>query len=416
MTTDCDQALAASSGDAGAYSSLYRRHIDSAWRLAQVTAASADAAARATTNAFVATLRRAGRGPEEVAELFRLHLLAAVYREAKSGSDRSSAAVTAAPDAPVVAAFTGLPSRWRAAVWLQEVEGLAATEAGPILGVSSAAALQLKKRGLAGLEHRLEQAAAGGHLPPDPAAALAAAVSPVPSGIATKTESRWRKAVAQDRRQSAAGRGWLAERAPRPLAVSVAGLCALGLVGLAVVGGSGTIHTLPVAAPAPRPPASGPPAAPAASGPGLGLGLGSGLGNGAPASGTGATTGGASPSGVATNQGPQLIASPSPSSASGAATTTAPVVIVRVPPVPVTLRPVTEPSTTRPPVTAPAVTLAPVAAAKPVVQVTLNAGPVGVNLGVGAGGCTGVQLLTLKVGCTGGAPGLHLGGGLVGGH
>jgi hypothetical protein len=424
--TDADLATDAAAGDPAAFANLLHRHIEAAWRLAQATAASSEVAARAATNAFVGTLRLVGRGRDDVADQFRPHVLAAVYREVRTGPDRESPIGHAGGGpglATAVTAFAKLPSRWRAAVWLQEVEGLAASVAGPILGVSSAAAVQLNKRGLAGMERRVLQAGGTG-AGPDLAAALVAGLAPLPPDVAARTEAKWHKAVARDRRQAVAAGGWLTERAPRPLAAAAVGLCALGIIGLAVVAPAGTVRRLTPGAPV----AAGVPAGQTGLAGGGIVNPGNGNGGARNANGSGgAATGSTSTAGSsAGSQGPQLVATGPPTAApvDVTVTTQPPATLPPATLPPVTLPPVTLPPVTLPPITLPPVTLPPVttpttiprAAPTPLVQVTLNTGPVGVNLGVGAAACTGVQVLTIKLGCTGGAPGLTLGGTLLGSH
>jgi hypothetical protein len=388
---DGDLAVDAASGDAGAYANLYHRHIEAAWRLAQATAPSADAAAKATTNAFVRVVRLVGRGRDDVADQFRHHLLAAVYRDARSGSDQSPPANTR--DAGVIGSFAKLPARWRAALWLQEVEQLPATVVGPILGVSSAAAVQLKKRAFGGLEHRVVQS--GGSLPlPDLATALAATMAPLPREVQAKTEARWKRAVARDRRSG----GWVGSRATGPLALCAAALCVAGLVGLAVVSPK-AVQGHFTAAPAPA-------AAPAAAAPAVAV----------PAAGT--TAPAVSASGTAAAQGPQLVATqPAAVTPVTVASTLPPVTVAVVPlTVPTTLAPITAPPTRTPtPVVTPPVVTPPAPATTPALQVGLNVGVVAVNVGLGPNSCTGVNLLGIKVGCTTSAPGLSLGGTLLGG-
>ncbi len=426
---DAELAGDAASGDVGAYASLYHRHIEAAWRLAQATSASSgNAAAKATTDAFVGVVRLAGRGRDDVADQFRLHLLAAVYREAHRGSDQPPSpakrkkvgtavtAVAAGAAGPLlVNAFANLPSRWRAAVWLQEVEGLPATSAGAILGVSSAAAVQLKKRALDGLEHRVLQA--GGRLPlPALAPTLAATLTPVPGEVRARTEAQWKKAVGRDRRRAAPVAAWMSQRAPGPLAVCAVGLCAVGIVALAVVGQGTTGRPAPTG-----PVASGAPAGSGSAGSGSGTFSFTTPTTPNSASGAAAANAGTAGTAAAASQGPHLVATTPTTAAPVVVTvpTTVPVTetIPTLPPVtlpPVTLPPVTLPPVTLPPVTTPPVTT-PTAAATPVLQVALNTGVLGVNVGVGPGACTGVQLLTIKLGCTGGPPGLSLGGTLLGG-
>lgn len=400
---DGELAAEAAIGDTGAYANLYHRHIVAAWRLAQATAPSPEAATKATTKAFVRMVRLVGRGRDDVAQEFRHHLLAAVYREARSGSDgdRAPAKRATAGGAQMVTAFAHLPTRWRAALWLQEVEQLPAVVVGPILGVSSAAAVQLNKRAIAGLEHRVLQA--GGSLPmPDIAGTLSSAAPPLPGVVQAKTESKWKRAVASDRNRGGPEAGWIRQRAPRPLALCAAGLCAAGLVGLAVVNPQHTISQ--VAAP---PPTTVAPAA-AAVGPAV-----------TP------TTAAPTAQGREAAQGPQLVAvQPAPAVVTTVATlppitvAQAPVTVPTVLTVP-TLPPLTTPPTTtpitNPPVTPPVLTPTPAAQTTPLVQVSLNAGVLAVNVGLGPNACTGVNLLGIKIGCTTSPPGLSLGGTLLGG-
>jgi DNA-directed RNA polymerase specialized sigma24 family protein len=423
---DAELAGDAAAGDGTAYANLYHRHVEAAWRLAQATAGSAgSAAAKATTNAFVSVVTLAGRGRDDVADQFRLHLLAAVYREAHRGSDQplsteekskrtGAASTTVAAGAAgrlLVRAFANLPPRWRAAVWLQEVEGLPATAAGPILGVSSAAAVQLNKRALAGLEHRVLQA--GGNLPLlDLAPTLSATVAPVPAEVQARTEARWKKAVGRDRRRAAPVPAWMSQRAPGPLAACAVGLCAAGIIGLAVVGQGTTVSRVTPAGPV----ASGAPARGGTQGSGSGVFSFTNPANPSPS----ATSGASGTAAATSNQGPHLVATTPTTAAPVVVTvpTTVPPVVQTVPTIPqVTLPPVTLPPVTLPPVTTPPVTTPPTpqAVATPVLQVGLNTGVLGVNVGVGPGACTGVQLLSIKVGCTGGPPGLSLGGTLLGG-
>ncbi len=424
--TDEELAVDAGRGDAGAFSCLFQRHVESAWQLALATAPSADDAARATVNGFVGVLRLVGRGRDDVADHFRTQVLAAVYRDAYAGADRATKMTRAfAPGAVaplMVAAFANLPARWRAALWLQEVEGMPATEAGPILGVSSAAAVALRKRGLAGLEDRVTQA--GGSLPlPDllttltgtPTAlagtAMAMATAAVPPELAPQAMAKWKKVVARDRRVVPAA-GWLTDRVPGPLAAGAVGLFAVGIIGLAVIGQGTTVNRLPPAGPV----AAATPAAGVPGGGTFNLGNLGGFANPASTGGTGAnaptaTQGSVSASSAttgtttATTVAPVTVATTLPSTTQP--TTTLPT--VTIPPPVTTVPPVT---TTVPPVTTP-VTTPP--ANTPVVQVSVNAGIVAVNVGVGPGSCTGINLLGIKIGCTDSPPGVTLGGSLLGG-
>jgi DNA-directed RNA polymerase specialized sigma24 family protein len=423
-TADSDLARSAAAGDAGAFAALYHRHVEAAWRLAQAATSSADAARQATVGGFAIALGLVSRGREDVADEFSPHLLAAVYRGARVDPSPSMSRRRPSrdrdkrtPDAAgplVVAAFAALPARWRAALWLADVERLPMATVGTILGVPSGIALQLLKRGRASLEQRVAQA--GGSLPyPDLAAALSATVSPPPSQLFAATESRWNRAVTRDRRARPAG--WLTERAPAPLAASILGLCAAGIIAMAIVGSGSNATRLPAAGPTRS---TTPAGAPSGS-----LSLGGGTNPGGTSSTTTATTTPTSSEAVATpttTPAPPATLVISQPAAAPIEVTVPTTVVITVPTVPVTttttftLPPVTLPPITVPPVTTTTTTTPPMAAATPLVQVSANASPLlVVNVGLGDGGCTGVGLLGLKLGCTTAPPGITLGGSLLGG-
>jgi hypothetical protein len=195
-------------------------------------------------------LRIVHRGRVVAAEQFRPYLLAAVYRhgmesaraaEQEGREGPGASAVAERSDAPVEhqlgRAFRSLPERWRAALWLAEVEGFTAADAAPILGVSSAVAAQLASRGRAGLEARVSESRQADL--PALGVVLRAAALALPVGLGPATKEAWRKALASERRRAVPAAGWLIDRAPRPLLAAAAGLLAIGLIGLGVVGQRG---------------------------------------------------------------------------------------------------------------------------------------------------------------------------------
>jgi RNA polymerase sigma factor (sigma-70 family) len=192
--TDSDRELAerAAGGNAHAFEELYRRHVQSAWRVAQAVTGNRDDAADATSEAFVRVLRALQAGRIAPADHFRPYLMAAARssaidilrrqgrtRPVGSAGDRPAGRGLGgvAPGGPVehlvegedaafvATAFRNLPERWRVTLWLTEVEGLSPTEAASVLGVSANGAAQLAVRARAGLRHRYLQAHLGGQVP-----------------------------------------------------------------------------------------------------------------------------------------------------------------------------------------------------------------------------------------------------------
>src|SRR5260370_11701812 len=77
--TDSDRELAerAAGGNTHAFEELYRRHVQSAWRVAQAVTGNRDDAADATSEAFVRVLRALQAGRIAPADHFRPYLMAA---------------------------------------------------------------------------------------------------------------------------------------------------------------------------------------------------------------------------------------------------------------------------------------------------------------------------------------------------
>jgi DNA-directed RNA polymerase specialized sigma24 family protein len=257
LRAEPDLIRKAAGGDAESFGELYRRHSQSAWRLAQATTENADDAVQAVSEGFASVLRprhglRKTGGPESG---FGSLLLAAVYR-ATAGHGHGHAPTPAPAEAPVSlkttpvsrktkggqakpadavvfeAAFRSLPERWRGAVWLSEVEGLDAGSIAPILGVSIPVATQLTSRGRRGLEGRFAQARRP--VPDHLGSALRPLADAVPAKLAAVVEARW---LERDSGVDFGALGpWLSERAVRPLWAAVGGLTGLGLIGLGIVG------------------------------------------------------------------------------------------------------------------------------------------------------------------------------------
>lgn len=242
LSAEADLVRAAARGDAGSLSELVRRHSQPAWRLAQAVAPDRDGAADAFRDGFVRVLRsfRVPRRPAGAAVVFRPQVLSAVYKAAvdqaydrsappaKSRRSGSNAAVALAD-----AAFRSLPERWRAAVWLSEVENLDVDRIAPILGVSAAVATQLISRGKKGLQGRFAQAHQ--EVPEHLGEVLRMAALPAPADLLEMVRGRWVAAGAERGPIVAPVAAWLEDRAVRPMSVAVGALVGLGLIGLGVV-------------------------------------------------------------------------------------------------------------------------------------------------------------------------------------
>ena len=179
LTEENDAALVETArlGNVAAFEELYRRHADSAWRVAQAVTANAHDAADAVSDAFVRVFAALPAGRLEDASQFRAYLLASTRNAAidtmrKSGRARPTDsfadiasttgptdAVLASEDCRIVAeAFRDLPERWRSVLWLTEVEGMPTREVGARLGLSPNGVAQLAVRARAGLRERFIQA------------------------------------------------------------------------------------------------------------------------------------------------------------------------------------------------------------------------------------------------------------------
>ncbi|MDQ2725271.1 MAG: sigma-70 family RNA polymerase sigma factor, partial [Actinomycetota bacterium] len=243
--TEADLARTAARSDRSSFEELYRRHSQTSWRLAQAVSAGPGSAADAVAEGFSQVLRGLRRRRLSAESPFRPALLTEVYRAAMdevratkasaptkaSGSDDGATPQAATA---TVAAFRSLPERWRAAVWLTEVEQLDRPAVANILGVSVPVAAQLADRGRQGLLSRFAQA--GIAVPNHLGASLRPLAAAVPATMEAATIRRWKSSMTV----TPAGRlapasEWLAERAGRPLGIACGGLVALGMVGLGVL-------------------------------------------------------------------------------------------------------------------------------------------------------------------------------------
>lgn len=178
-TSDADLILRVRAGDSAAYEQLFRRHRDVAIRYAR-RLADAERAEDLCAEAFtkILDLLQRGKGPDVA---FRAYLLTTV-RTSHLNTIRSGSREELVPDHEPIArmtptiedpdarfdasaicrAFSKLPERWQAALWLTSVEGLSNEEASRHLGVKVNAVASLAFRARAGLrqaylsEHLLE--------------------------------------------------------------------------------------------------------------------------------------------------------------------------------------------------------------------------------------------------------------------
>lgn len=187
VAPDEELARSAAAGDRDAFEELYRRHAQSAWRVAQAVTANPDDAADAVAEAFTRVFQALPGSPLAQGQPFRPYLLAATRNIAidglRKGGRHRPVAVAQQPDVAstaagpsesllaqmdaslVSSAFRNLPERWRSVLWLTEVEGMKPQDAAPILGLSANGTAQLAVRARAGLKERYLQAHVGTQIP-----------------------------------------------------------------------------------------------------------------------------------------------------------------------------------------------------------------------------------------------------------
>lgn len=183
VTGETDDALlarAAADGDSAAFDELYRRHSESAWRVAYSVTGNREDAADAVADAFTRMFAALSAGRLADLEKVRPYLLSTtrnaaidvlrrngrlqplddshVENSGASAAGPSDVLIDLADASFVSSAFLSLPERWRSVLWLTEVEGMAAADVGMLLGVSANNAAQLAVRARAGLRQRFLQA------------------------------------------------------------------------------------------------------------------------------------------------------------------------------------------------------------------------------------------------------------------
>jgi DNA-directed RNA polymerase specialized sigma24 family protein len=246
VSAEADLVRQAARGDSEAFAELYRRHSAPAWRLAQAVTADRDSAMAAFREGFVRGVR-GNRAARKAGTAFRPHMLASVYRAAIDQAAHRPAApvarrpVQGGPEAALAdAAFRSLPERWRAAVWLRDVENLDTDRIASILAVSTAVTEQLISRGRRGLAGRFAQA--HHEMPEHVGDALRPIAMAIPANLPQLTSARWKSAGADHVPVFAPISGWLEDRAVRPMWVATGALIGLGLIGLGVVPGGSTVR------------------------------------------------------------------------------------------------------------------------------------------------------------------------------
>ena len=188
MSTDAELVRRATVGEAGAFDELYRRHAQTAWRVAMAVTSNRDDASDAVAEAFTKVLASLPTGRLAEGAPFRPYLIAATRNAAidvlrrngrleprrevefidlTSGSGPSEQLVASEDYGMVAEAFRGLPERWRSVLWLTEVEGLATGEAGAALGVTANHAAQIAFRARNRLRERYLQAHVRNHARPE---------------------------------------------------------------------------------------------------------------------------------------------------------------------------------------------------------------------------------------------------------
>jgi RNA polymerase sigma factor (sigma-70 family) len=180
IPTDAELAARAAAGQSAAFDELYRRHAESAWRVAQAVAANADDAADAVAEAFINVFQALPTGRLTHDVPFRAYLLKATrnaaidtlrrsqrvqptgelasLEEPTCAAGPSERVVIGEEVALVAGAFRSLPERWRSVLWMTEIEGMPAREVAGVLGMSANAVAQLSLRARAGLRRNYLQA------------------------------------------------------------------------------------------------------------------------------------------------------------------------------------------------------------------------------------------------------------------
>ncbi|CAH0126218.1 sigma-70 family RNA polymerase sigma factor [Microbacterium sp. Bi121] len=177
QTADADLILRTRSGDADAFSELWRRHYPSGIAVARSITSSIDPddlVQEAFARIFQAVVRGGGPNGSFRAYLFTsIRNTAAAWGRARRETpidelesivdpESTEQAADEALDRSLTAhAFRGLPTRWQEVLWYTEIEQMKPAEVAPLLGMRAGAASQLAFRAREGLREAWIQAHVG---------------------------------------------------------------------------------------------------------------------------------------------------------------------------------------------------------------------------------------------------------------
>ena len=257
----------------GAFDELYRRHVESAWRVAQSVTGNGHDASDAVSEAFAKVLQSVKAGRLEDGTAFRSYLLTATRNAGldilrRSGKLRTGqddhldlvAATAAGPDEHVAGAadanlvaeaFRNLPERWRSVLWLTEVEGVPTKDAAATLGLTANGAAQLAVRARAGLRERFLQAHLRGEVAPDCRFTVDHLGAYVGGGISPRDLAKVDQHLAgcetcRTRKEELEDLGTTLRRIVLPLPIALAGMTGAKVAG-ALVGASSSAGSVSLA-------------------------------------------------------------------------------------------------------------------------------------------------------------------------
>ncbi|MGH9131544.1 MAG: RNA polymerase sigma factor, partial [Acidimicrobiales bacterium] len=211
-----DLLIAARSGDARAFRSLFDALAPVAWRTALIltgeTTGAADAVAIGAGRAFGTTSASSAQIGDPTVAMLRATWLAALdilHRDRRRGDGPTNAEAEASEppvtaetnlDAALVSfAFLTMPEQWRGALWLTEAEGLSHGVAGAVLDLVPSAFGQLLNDARAGFVECGPRVDAGGKSRPaeigDVSTLLRPALGVVPVDLDAAAAERWQAAL-----------------------------------------------------------------------------------------------------------------------------------------------------------------------------------------------------------------------------
>lgn len=144
-------------GDEDAFRVLYDHHAVRTWRLAYALTGTTSDAVGVVSESFARTFTglRAGVGGVQEFPVVLLETTRQQAIDARRAHGESLPPFEAPDDALVLAtAFAGLPERWRAALWLDEVEDLGAEAIGSVIDLDPAATIAITDRARSGLREQ----------------------------------------------------------------------------------------------------------------------------------------------------------------------------------------------------------------------------------------------------------------------